>query len=389
MAKWITAAIFAALFFSVGLLAGHSVPFTKALATGVTGKLNPGFDADQKPASDIPVDSTASDDATPTLFISHAAASEKSKRLMAEPIIESASRDVHRTAIRDLIYRHFPNTDAAAAGIWVETFTEMSLDEITVILEQKRLTSEGIGAGLSASFVPSTSTPSLTHTVLPEPLPSKQEQAGDVAVRVVEANLRSAYSLGFRRMVVLPEAVSRPESRAADKPRRAPVTCFRSFESGTLIGSPIATHVALTKENSTMFCLEGNRLTRRGDFQLLADRRLGIVTSSEELAAAESTPLPEGATDVQISPNGIIHFRNPAGETEDAGRITVCSVTDLADLQSDDGVFFVVSHAAKVTRRDDASAFLQTHMLEHSNVDRSYENALLTYLKSLSDPFVE
>lgn len=389
MAKWITAAVFAALFFSVGLLAGHSVPFTKPLATGVTGKANPGSDADQRLASDISVNSTAAADSTPTLFISHAATSEKAERLTTEPIVESASRDVHRTAIRDLIHRHFPNTDAVTAGIWVETFTEMSLDEIAFLLEQKRLTSKGIGVRLSASLMPSTSTPSLSHTVLPEPLPSKQEQAGDFAVRVVEANLRSAYSLGFRRMVVLPEAISLPESRAGDKSRRAPVTCFRSFESGTLIGSPIATHVALTKENSTMFCLDGNRLTRRGDFQLLADRRLGIVTSSEELAAAESTPLPEDASDVQISQNGTIHFRNAAGDTEDAGRIAVCSVTDLADLQSDDGVFFVVSHPAKVARRDDASAFLQTNMLEHSNVDRSYENSLLTYLKSRNDPPVE
>ncbi|MEJ7590718.1 MAG: hypothetical protein WKF77_04165 [Planctomycetaceae bacterium] len=387
MAKWITAAIVAALFFSVGLFAGHSVPFTTALAKGVIETSNPGRAADQKPFGDIPVDSTAADDSRPMAFVSHATAIENAEFRTAELMEQGVSGDEHRRAIRNLIQQHFPNTDAVAAEIWGETYAEMSLDEITFILEQKRLISHESCVGLSTSTMQST--PLQSHNPLAEPLPLNPELAGDIAVRVVETNLRSAYSLGFRRMVVLPEAIPDPESWTPEKRRSAPATIFRSFEFGTLISSPIATHVALTQESSAMFFLEGNRLTRRGDFQLLADRRLGIVTSREEMASAESTPLPEGATNVQILQNGTIQFQNAAGETGEAGRIAVCNVRDLADLQSTDGVFFTATDAGDVIRHEDTSAMLRTHTLEQSNVDRLYENSLLAYLKSLSITSVE
>ena len=387
MAKWITLAIVAGLFFSVGLFAGNSVPFTKAVARGVNEELNPGRRVDHSPAGEAPLDSTAAEDSLPIAFVSHPTPTENAEFRSAEVMDQHEPDPEHRRAIRNLIQQQFPHTDAVATEIWVETYAEMSLDEITFVLEQKRRSSSKPGAGLSGSWI--TSMPSLTETVSAEPLPSSPESAVEIAVRMVETNLRSAYSLGFRRTVVLPEADFQPDSGFADKPRSSPVTSFRSFESGMLIGSPVATHVALTKENSTMFCLEGNRLTRRGDFQPLADRRLGIVTSSEEIAAAESTPLPEGATDVQISQNGIIQFKTAAGEDGEAGRIAVCSVTDLAELRSDDGVFFTVTDAGDVTRREDASAFLRTHTLEQSNVDRSYENSLLTHLKSMNNPSVD
>ena len=383
MAKWITLAIVAGLFFSVGLFAGNSVPFTRAVAKGVNEEFNPGRRVDHSPAGEAPLDSTAAENSLPIAFVSHPAPMENPEFRSAEVMDQHGPDPEHRRAIRNLIQQQFPHTDAVATEIWVETYAEMSLDEITFVLEQKRRSSNKPGAGLSGSWI--TSMPSLTGTVSAEPLPSSPE----IAVRMVETNLRSAYSLGFRRTVVLPETDFQPDSGFADKPRSSPVTSFRSFESGMLIGSPVATHVALTKENSTMFCLEGNRLTRRGDFQPLADRRLGIVTSSEEIAAAESTPLPEGATDVRISQNGIIQFKTAAGEDGEAGRIAVCNVTDLAELRSDDGVFFTVTAAADITRREDASAFLRTHTLEQSNVDRSHENSLLSHLKSMNNPSVE
>ena len=381
MAKWITVAIVAGLFFSVGLFAGHSVPSTKALATGVKEKWNPDPTADQKPASDIPDDTTAAADSSSISLISHANASDNPEQRTAELIVEGASSHEHQTDIRNLIRQHFPDTNEDVADVWVETYADMSLDEVTFILEQKRRMSSEIGTAYSI--------PSLSHPVQSDPLSSEPDQATHVAVRMVEANLRSAYSLGFRRTVVLPEAIGDLEPSTQEKPRSVPVTSFRSFESGTWISSPIATHVALTKENSAMFCLEGNRLTRRGDFQLLADRRLGIVTGSEEISAAESTPLPEGATDVQITQNGQIQFRNAAGEINEAGRIAVCIVTNQGDLLSTDGVFFTVSDARHIIRHEDASAFLVMKTLEQSNVDRSYENSLLEYLKSLCDPSLD
>ena len=58
-------------------------------------------------------------------------------------------------------------------------------------------------------------------------------------------------------------------------------------------------------------------------------------------------------------------------------------------MKSADGVFFTVRDAGDVMRREDASAFLLTKMLEQSNVDPVSENSLLTLLKSLPDDAVE
>ncbi|MBC7964295.1 MAG: hypothetical protein H7Z17_00090 [Fuerstia sp.] len=375
MTKWITIAVAAALLFSAGLLAGHSVPFAKVQATGADDESSPEPGFGPKPASDMSADST---DASSISFISHANPSDNEEQRTAELVPGGAPGSGHRSAVRNLVQQYFPNTDASVIDAWVETYSDMSLDEVTFILEQKRRTSNEIGTAFSM--------PSLSHPAQTVQSPSESDQAEDATIQMVEANLRAAYSLGYRRMVVLPEAFAHSESQSADKPRSVPATSFRSFESGALIGSPIATHVALTKEDSMMFCLEGNRLTRRGDFQLLSDRRLGIVTSGEEMASAESTPLPDDATDVLISQNGTIQFRNAAGETGEAGRITVSCVKDLADLQSDDGVFFTASDAGHLTRHEDASAFVLLKTLEQSNVDRSYENSLLEHLKSLNDP---
>ena len=377
MAKWITIAVAAALLFSAGLIAGHSVPFAKVLATGASDESNPRSAADPNPASDMSADSTAATDASSISFISHANAWDNAEQRTAELMVGSAPSSGHRSAVRNLIQQYCPNTDASVIDVWLETYADMSLDEVTFILEQKRRTSNEFGTEFSM--------PSLSHAVPSAQSPSESDHAGDVTIHLVEANLRAAYSPGYRRMVVMPEALTDSESQAADKPRSIPVTSFRSFESGALIGSPIATHVALTNEDSTMFCLEGNRLTRRGDFQLLKDRRLGIVTSREEMASAESTPLPDHATDVQVLQNGAIQYRNAVGETVEAGRIAVCRVTDLADLKSEEGVFFKASEASHIIRHETASAFLLLKTLEQSNVDRSYENSLLEYLKSVRE----
>ncbi len=387
MVKLMMVAIAAALLFSAGLFAGQSVLFTRALATGTTETSNPRLTAKQKTAIDHPWNSTILSDSAPISFVSHATALENTELLTAELTEQGDSGNAHRTAIRNLIHEHFPNTDASVSDVWVESYAEMSLDEIAFILEQKRRVSNGNESGLSVSSVPSVA--SLPHSGLKASLPSRVKQETDIAVRIVETNLRSAYSLGFRRMVVLPDEIGDIAEWTPDKRCSAPMTRFRSFESGTLIGSPIATHVALTKETSTLFCLEGNQLTRRGDFQMLADRRLGIITRGEEMASVESTPLPTDASDVQISRNGTIQYKNAAGVAAAAGRIAVCRVLDLADLQSDDGVFFTASDAEKVTRCDNVCGLLLTNTLEQSNVDHAYEHSLLDHLKSLSDSSVE
>ena len=396
MAKWITLALVAALLFSAGLYAGHSVPFSNVLATGPTTASNPASVAMQQDlAGDTSAASSISNNNPPFALISRAESVASAEVRTAEfdglsatdgkdvaasdvQHLEKTTSDAEQAAIRKLILQHFPNTDSDLAEIWVETYAGMDLDEINFVLEQKKQTSAELEAGLA-------DLPRSLPSAITEPATSKPESANDGDLELVTTNLRSAWSIGYRRMVVLPEVADTAAASPDVERRKIPSTRFRSFECGPLLKSPIATHVALSSESSVMFCLEGNRVTRRGDFQILPDRRLGIISSIGEFAAEGSTPLPEDAKDIHILHDGSIRFHNAAGEVIEAGRITVCSIAKLADLQTSDGVLFLASDPGQLKVLEHPATVLRLNSLEQANVNRSEENLLLDHLKSLSD----
>ncbi len=396
MTKWITLALVAALLFSAGLYAGHSVPFSNVLATGPTTPSNSAPLVMQQDLagnasatwstknSNVPfslisrAEPVASEEVRSAEFNSLRATNGSNAGISDIAASDIPVSDVERAAIRKLILQQFPNTDSGLAEIWVETYAGMDLDEINFVLEQKKQTSSELGAGRAIS-------PGSSLSSIMGPSISKLESALDGDIALVTTNLRSAYSLGYRRMVVLPEVVDPSVSSTDVERRNFPSTQFRSFESGPLLHSPIATHVALSNESSVMFCLEGNRVTRRGDFQILTDRRLGVITSSGEFAAEGSTPLPEDAKDVHILQNGTVRFSNAAGETLEAGRIAVCSISKLADLQSSDGVLFLASDAGQLKVLEHPDSVLRLNSLEQSNVNRVHETLLRKHLKSLSN----
>jgi len=378
MVKSITLAIVAALFFSAGLFAGHGVQFSAKQATTHSVPAH-GNAADSGTGSDKSVDAKNSEAANPLTFISNSVPSTSPDVQYAE--FDGRQSDerpnAHRAAVYKLIQRHFPNTAKELAEVWADTYAEMDLDEIDFVLEQKRSISTTLAAEM--------------HQLLPadapisDPVDAMPQPTVNTTVRIVQSNLQSAYALGFRRMVVFPDVVSDSKLSAADAKGNDDGTCFRSFESGPLIQSPISTHAALTQTDSLMFLLDANRLTRRGDFRLLQDRRLGLVTRGGEFASAGSTSIPDDATHIRITADGTIQFENVAGETCDAGRISVCSVKYPDELQTDDGVFFQLSDSENLTLHDDVAKVLVTNALEQSNVDRNYEKSLMTQLKSLSE----
>lgn len=388
MAKWITVALVAALLFSAGLYAGHSVPFSNVLATGLTTQSDSvPVVVNQYLAGSAPAASSTKSSKVPFTLISRAGSAADAEIRTAEfsdiratddnnaGVSNIAVSDSERAAIQKLILQHFPNTDSDLAAIWVETYAGMDLDEINFVLEQKKQTSSEPGAGLSIS-------PGSSQSFMMGPL-MKPESSLEEDIASVTTNLRSAYSIGYRRMVVLPETIDLLESSTDVERRNILSTRFRSFESGALLQSPIATHIALSNETSVMFHLEGNRVTRRGDFQILTDRRLGIITSNGEFAAEGSTPLPEDAKNVHILQNGTIRLTNAAGEALEAGRIAVCSIANLANLQSSDGVLFLASDASPLTVLEHPDSVLRLNSLEQSNVHRVDENLLLEHLRSL------
>lgn len=376
MVKSITVAIVAVLFFSAGQFAGYGVQFSETVDR--PKNLPTTGEADRSgTVCDVSKTATEADDVDPVSFVSNSTPSPVPNMRSAAQQQENAREQsrAHRAAVQSLILQHFPDTTPELAGIWTETYAGMDLEEIEFILQQKR--------EISTALAPDVNSSVLQKPTTTEPFGSRPDFFATSPIHIVQKNLHSAFALGFRRMVVFPETINTTESISPNKPGNVLATTFRSFECGPLIPSPIPTHAALSKPNGFMFVLDDSRLTRRGDFRLLQDRRLGLVTQLGELAVSGSTPIPENATEIKIGTDGTIHFQNASGETRDAGRISVCCVIDLAQLQSEDGVFFHLSDVVSQTIVQNITDVLVTNALEQSNVDRAYEDSLLTHLTSL------
>lgn len=386
MAKLIVLVLASGLFFSVGLIAGQRVlsfdettpergttESQSAKYSGSSGTALRTAEAYVGPTVDSsnPHSLVSSTSVLPAEDLS---SSERTESAL-EDQIKQGSTAAQRGSILKLIQQRFPDTDAAVAEIWADTYAEMDPDEVTFILDQKHRISSGLGAAVALP-------PNNSVAAISESLKSTPEPAVSSAIRIVETNLCSAYSLGYCRMVVFPEASSQSGVAVTATGVEPESTSFRCFQPGPLIQSPFATHVALSKSDSSMFCLENNRVTRRGDFQLLKNRRLGIITSRGEFAAADSTPIPEDAAKIRITMNGTIQYQNADGEVCESGRVSVCTVKDFSELQSADGVIFELMNPGDGIIHGDAAGLLVTNCLEQSNVDRTYENSLLTHLKS-------
>ncbi len=276
-----------------------------------------------------------------------------------------------------LIQRMFPEADPETAKIWAESYADMELSELEFILEQKRLLPESLQAGRLASAM----TEFQTGTRITA---SDDSQPLVEAIRQVSGNLNGFWSVGFRRTVLLPEVASMLPGKSDESARKFESLRFFNFDSGSRIASPFAMHVALPADDGTlMFRLEGDLLTRRGDFQVLADHRIGLITVVGPVALWDSPVLPKDATGVSISQSGEIQYSETSGKINTAGRVAVVQVPDLSQLTSGDGVIFVTTSSESLPTFDPDAIFLWVKTLELSNVNRENEQALLSHLHSL------
>ena len=282
-----------------------------------------------------------------------------------------------RRQLESLILRMFPDAAAVTVAAWADAYAEMDLGEVEFILEQKRSLSGSLDSEIATAML---GTPLVATTA--ESLLSPHAISPIVeAQNAVRCNLQSAWSCGYRRTVVIPEAVSNQSipGSIALAPRQ--VTMFRSFETGELQPSPVPTHVAIASKNGAlMFCLDGNLFTRRGNFQRLADGRLGLVTSSGSYALKDSTPIPESVTSLKITTSGEIMY-DAEGQPVSAGHVGIVELSELNRPQTVDGVFFTgeTLNASSVTA---ANAELMTYQLEMSNVNRTDDTQLLELLNT-------
>ena len=282
-----------------------------------------------------------------------------------------------RKQLESLIRRMFPDAKPDTISVWAEAYDGMDLGEVEFILEQKRAMSGTLDSEIATAML---GTP--LGATSADKLLSPQTMSPIVeAQNAVRMNLQSAWSSGYRRTVVVPEAVNNQSLAGIGSSAPRKVTMFRSFETGRLQPSPDPTHMAIgSKNGALMFCLEGNMYTRRGDFQRLEDGRLGLVTSTGTYALKDSTPIPESITSVEITPMGEILY-DADGQPTSAGHVGIVQLSELNRLQTVDGVFFT-SETSVGSPATGLEADLTIHQLEMSNVNRSDDAQLLELLNT-------
>ncbi len=312
------------------------------------------------------------------------------------------SRKVH-----DLIRRIFPNTSPEVLEAWAEAYENMDPAEVEFILDQKRLLSESLdspifGDPISDKTSVDDQKSADTFSVFPSPLlrspltPADSESASafresaatvESALLSVRRNLDSAWCIGFHRTVVLPEVLSAANPTVGGHMTSFKNTTFTSFEPGRIIKSPMPLHVALQSKNGAfMFRLEGDQFTRRGDFQLLRDRRIGLCHNGTDYALSQSMQLPEEAVNIHFSADGTIDYEDASSQLLSAGQLEIFELPQLDQLTTVDGVIFTSTSGKPAAFVSGQVAILTIRSLELSNVDREEESALLLHLeKAASD----
>ena len=405
MPQFLAFAIASAVLFTAGLIAGQGVnPSDENLpSSGVTPNEISEETASNNSADGLTTD--AVDETTekpmpsPIMNASHqrqeeitdryffssadaAADAFKAHETAPNPDTESAPPTVAadpeaRKQLESLIRRMFPDAKPDTISVWAEAYDGMDLGEVEFILEQKRAMSGTLDSEIATAMLGTPlGTASANALLSPDTMSPIVE-----AQNAIRTNLQGAWSSGYRRTVVIPEAVNTqsPSGLVSSTPRQ--VTMFRSFETGRLQPSPVPTHMAIgSKNGALMFCLEGNLFTRRGDFQRLADGRLGLVTSSGSYALKDSTPIPESTTTIEVTPMGEI-FYDADGQPTSAGHVGIVELSELNRLQTVDGVFFS-SETPAGSPATGLEADLSIHQLEMSNVNRSDDTQLLELLKN-------
>ena len=405
MQQFLAFAIASAVLFTAGLIAGQGVnpsdesvlaPATvpnaasednvsKDSAPGGTTQIPDEAPEKPMPSAVMNASHQRQEEVTDRYFFSSVdAATETSEtsETASKQDIESATPTVAadpeaRRQLESLIRRMFPDAKPDTISVWAEAYDGMDLGEVEFILEQKRAMSGSLDSEIATAML---GTPLGTNSAAALLSPQAASPIGE-AQNAIRMNLQCAWSSGFRRMVVIPEAVNNQSHAGIVSSAPRQVTMFRSFETGRLQPSPVPTHVAIgSKNGALMFCLEGNMFTRRGDFQRLADGRLGLVTSTGNYALRDSTPIPESITSIEITPMGEIYY-DANGQPTSAGHVGIVELSDLNRLQTVDGVFFT-SETLKESAVTASEVELVTYVLELSNVNRSDDAQLLELLNT-------
>lgn len=272
-------------------------------------------------------------------------------------LVKAASSD-DRTAIQKRILQVFPDADAATVDAWAETFQGMSAIEISDILEQKKL----LSGSLDSIFTPGLQAPKSSVRQEAEKSDRDEERAA------TRQNLRHAWTVGYRRRLVLPgagEDVS-PEAVTVGLD-------FIDFSPGRRVKSPQPLHVAFADHALQMFLLQDGSLTRRGDFSIQPNGRLGLAAAGGIRELSNSPVVTDRTRSVRVLENGEFQQAGEQDSWVTVGRLPVAEVLRPELLITRDGVHFEATAPHAWRELSAGEIRLLSGTLELSNVDPAEE----------------
>ena len=294
--------------------------------------------------------------------------------VFAETIADSELTQASEADVLASIEFHFPDLPTHVKSGWVDTYCGMPLDELNILLEQKKLMPSILQ--VSNSFLQ----PGADINIQPvERIP--QTPIHQLRSTVIN-NLRNAATVGYRRGLTNTSlAVPTPETSSD---RITTSTAAFDFTPGAISVSNNSLHVAIQHDPFAMFRLEpGCVLTRNGQFERLDDGRLGVQGESVSLALSGVEVIPTEAVNVAIAEDGTVTYRHN-DVVKSAGKISLVRVTAPESLLSQNGVYFTLTSevgSQPLEAADNAS--LASNSFEESNVIIEREWQLLDHFERL------
>ena len=292
----------------------------------------------------------------------------------AETIVESELTQASAADVLASIEFHFPDLPTHVKSGWVDTYCGMPLDELNILLDQKKLMPSILQ--VSNSFLQ----PGADINIEPaERIP--QTPIHHLRSTVIN-NLQNAATVGYRRRLTNTSlAVPMPET-SSDRITNS--TAAFDFTQGAISVSNNSLHVAIQHDPFAMFRLEpGCVLTRNGQFERLDDGRLGVQGDSVSLGLFGVDVIPAEAVNVAIAEDGTVTFMHE-DVVKSAGKISLVRVTAPESLFSQNGVYFTLTAdvgSEQLQATDNAS--LVSNSFEESNVIIEREWQLLDHFERL------
>lgn len=359
------------LVFVFGLAAGNLIAFPqidKATSQSVLKTVpgSPGDDEDTERASQ-PTDLNSDMDLDS--FVEFASLQQVDDSAFAADIEQVTKTDrVDTAATRDVITAQFPDLDEETLAGWVDTYSGMPLRKLSALLQQRQM---------MPSLIPD--------------LPSFADQSSEVlesitpatrlqdSIRCCQLNLSHAYTVGYRRR----QQFAFVSGRGAEADSVTHLEQF-DFQPGEIRKSSNKLHVAIDGQPEVMFLLgPGNVMTRCGMFSRQLDGGLGVSLGDASLRVEGTTLLPLDATDISVSVDGTVTYRDLEHDQRTAGQIKLVTVSNLSALTSENGVYFTVAEASDSAYTINEETELVTEALEVSNVIADKEWALLEHFEKL------